>query len=294
MALARYFGRIGYVEIEDPNGNMVKFGGDGKECLDIKFEVQKVYGIYSNFKVSILGLSGETINDLTYFNPADSYSNSRRINVYAGYSEMGGAELLAHGYIFTSKPTNPPNRWLELNCCRYYALKKTIEKPEILTGKTVNEIFERCAKEMGVKPVWEAKKLDGSKKVSAFQISGSVDLLSEKFAGTFGCICNLLDSETLVCRDRSEFRDEPTDVKELNIYTGFIDTVGIDVGGAKFRVRMNTRYQTGDWLHFTSQVNPKYNDYYYIVDVKYVGHLRGNDWYCELTTLRKCNKKGEA
>lgn len=254
----RFFNRVGYVEVEDSHGTVSRFGGSDTNTYDMRFEVNKICGAYSNFSVSILGLSSETINRLTVYNPADSYSHPRLVRVYAGYKEMYGAQMIASGYIMTSSPTNPPNRWLTMNCCKYFAMKHVPEQSMTVQNKTVKEVFELCAKNMGLIPVINAKRVDWDKKVSSFSISGTVDMLCEKFSNTFGCVATVEDV-SLVCLDRSNFYDVPSDCKELNIYTGFIDTVNIDVGGAKFRTRLNTRYQSGDWVRFTSEVNPKYD-----------------------------------
>ena len=292
------FGRIGFIRIADDDGNMIQYGGiDANRSYDIKFDVERFGMYYSKFKVSILGLSSDTISRLTEWDEYAAYERHRAVEVYAGYYiETNGRKVprvacIASGFILRSIATNPPERWLEMTCLKELANKNPVT-PTTAENLSVEDIFDIiCKLNNRTSDTSRLSEQEKNKTVGSFTFEGSASSLFYKFQSDFKM--RLKDNGTSVSAiPMSEFREEPSDATIISIDNGLIDSLNIDQKGIKLRLRLNTNFDIFQWTHVMSMVNPKYNGYYYIISMRYIGHLRGNEWFVELDTQRYIPKKG--
>lgn len=288
----RRFGRVGYLRIEDDYHNMVQYGTrNGSLSYDIKFDIEKVGIFVTKFSASILGLGGDTINNLTVWDLNESIKRGRRIEVFAGYNILGaGAQpdvsMVGAGYIMTSRPTNPPNRWMDFNCIVGSANQDPVQNPHEEKGADVKTIFEVICELNGRKPNFSRMKQEElNKAVPSYVFEGPPCKMFDKFMRSFNV--RMLDNgEFVTLVPMRERYEKPVNASTVSIDNGLIDTVEITQAGAVIRMRMNERYSLFDWVRLESAVNSKYNGYYYIIKQRHVGHLRGGEWFTEYRMLR--------
>lgn len=286
-----YWNRIGHVRIEGPDGKMYSYGGD-TDSLDFKFRVQKLCGnIYVKFSVSILGLSASTINFLTTWNVARALRTPRRIEVYAGYESDGKAPLIIKGYIINAIPTTPPEMWLNIEGLNVVMAGKSEIVPEdsivfSKTTTTAKDLFEKAAQVAGYKPVWTLDDAAGSRIVTVPRLRCDKSELIEQVKQILGVLIEI-EGDCLVAHNTNGWVGMPQFASEVSMDTGMIEISHIDVRGAKIKIRLNDTFKLFSWIHLTSKLIPKATGYYFVVGKVLQGHLRGEDWFVELDTVRK-------
>lgn len=278
----KYWGRAGHIEID---GVTVPTNG-----LDFKFDIEKIGDVYPKWKASILGLSLDTIRKITVWNPAVAVSQMRGIRIYAGYNGIIGEKLLCNGTIMNAMPTQPPEMWLNMSGMMSFKDRRMISEPYKIRNKTKEEIFKEICGKIG-KPCRYEVKNDQYAKIKGFQFvfEGMYGDLPAKFAAQFDFIV-YLDDDTLVCTDKNAQLQKPKKRSKpeiIDIEHGLISVAGVDVKGATIRTRLNDSYKLMDWVELHSELVPSANGVYYVIKKHHVGHLRGDDWYTELTTIRK-------
>lgn len=278
-----YWGRTGYVEIE---GAGRTYGNEnGANTLDFKFDITKYGSMYSDFNVSILGLNSETINQLTVWKPQDAASERRQVKVFAGYEVDGKPNLLASGGVWSALPTPPPEMWLNMSCLHSLNKKVPVENPGNFMG-SVRELFNIVAKEMGYESkIWNVRG-DVPAGKQKFRIDGLKADLAQKFAQKFNLIV-YDDDGTLTAIDQKGERLPPKNPIDVNINTGLLAMGNVSVGGATVRVRLTNRFKLYSWVNLKSTLIPKASGLYYVIKTRYVGHMRGDEWYTELEMLRE-------
>lgn len=288
-----YWNRIGHIRIQGGDGNMYSFGEDS-ESLDFKFSVEKKAGdIYTDFTVSILGLTAESVNFLTAWDKANSMITARRIEVYAGYESDGKAPLIARGYVLSAIPTEPPEMWVNMECRNIFR-----EQAELVTEQTVfhgkekttkalffNDVCECLGYEPRL-PEWFKKGMNDPVTIVPF-VCDKTELLKQASAITGwqiildGNVATAFPSESwLVCPKAKNLM--PT----ISVETGMIGISNVTIQGMKVKCRLNDQFQINTWVKVVSVLMPKVSGMYYIVHKKTIGHLRGDDWFTELDLLR--------
>lgn len=280
-----YYKRIGYVSIEDANGNMRSYGGN--DGLDFKFSGEKVGDIYASFEVGVLGLSAETINDLTVWNPAEAIASSRKIKVYAGYENGSIENPLFEGIIIEAIPTNPPEMWLNFKCLRLGDKEAEVDNPSMIKNVKLKNLFRYIGDEFGLKTRWIANTVDGDKKVSLFDYSGSKCQICDKFAAAFDLTVYEENGILYAGDKRPQMNDPNGTIIEINQNTGMLALGNITLAGATIKTRLNDKCGLMSWVHLTSIIVPKANGMYVVVRKKHCGQFRGQDWTTELETIRQ-------
>lgn len=271
-----YWKRVGHVEVENAAGKMIAYSG-----LDFKFKVKSCGDIYQDFSVSILGLSAETINDLTVWSPTRAINRPRRISVFAGY-ESGGEELVATGYIWYAIPTNPPEMWMTFECKRYLILETVIDEPRTVSG-TRREIFSAIAAECGMRADYRASDVDEK---GRFEISGKKSALVEKFSKTFDK--TVYDNAgSLICLDNHQEYKTPGSAYRIDADNGLLSVGNIDMVGARLVTRLRTDIGLCEWVRLTSILIPSASGDYFVIEKELKGHFRGEEWQSEYRCLRK-------
>lgn len=279
----KYWNRVGWIEID---GVEIPTRG-----LDIKFDVEKIGDVYPKWNASILGLSLDTIRKITVWNPAVAASKMRGIRVYAGYDGIVGPKLLVKGTIMHAIPTSPPEMWLNMSGFMSMKDRRMISAPYKLRGKSKEEIFFEICNKLGKKGRYEVKYDEYAwiKHGYQFSMEGMYGDLPTRFANQFDLVV-YLDDETLVATDKNgQMKPQPkmSSPEIIDIDHGLISVAGIDIKGATIRTRLNDSYNLMSWVRLQSELIPSANGDYYVIKKRHVGHLRGNDWYTELTTVRK-------
>ena len=284
-----FWGRIGYVEIEDDNGQMVRFGGS-HDGLDFKFNVQYSGDIATKFTCGILGLGMDTIQRLTVWNFAQAMSRARRIAVYAGYEKDGVARQIAYGIITQAIPTSPPEMWLNFECL-IGSPKFDPSDGRCLKGLTAVEILYELAKTNALGCRWDAKDVPGNTKVPRFYIGEAPVWTISKFASRMGVLI-YIEGDTLVATDKYAWLtkkvSDAADV--INIDTGLLAIGNIDLKGATIQCRLNTRVRLMSWVRLESVLVPSANNNYFVISKKHIGQYRGKEWQTELQMIRRMSK----
>jgi hypothetical protein len=256
---------------------MVDFHG-----LDFKFKVKSLAGIYTDFSVSVLGLSASTITDLTVWNPVEAIKKPRRIIVYAGYAKTG-EEVIASGYIWYATPTPPPEMWMNFECKQFLGYSDRIEKPYTLKNKYMREIFTTIAAECGYRGDY---RTSDNKLVSSFTIEGKKGELARTFAYRFGKkVC--LWSNILICEDNDGERRNPEKKVLVSQDTGLLSIGQIDIIGARITTRLRADIKIFDWIELQSTLIPSSNGPYFVIEEETEGHFRGEVWQTTYRCLRK-------
>ena len=261
-----FWNRIGYVEIENDDGKMVRFGGS-HDGLDFKFDIQYSGDVATRFSCGILGLGMDTIQRLTVWNYAQAMSRARKIAIYAGYEKDGLARQVAYGIITRAIPTSPPEMWLNFECL--------IGSPSFAK---MNSFDSR----------WDAKTVPPTQKVKHFYIGEAPVWMITKFASRIGVLI-YTDGNTLVAADRYAWltskviRAEDT----INVNSGLLAIGNIDLKGATIQCRLNTKARLMTWIRVESVIMPSANNDYYVIAKRHVGHYRGKEWYTELQMIRR-------
>ena len=278
------YGRVGHVEIEDANGNMLSYGGS-HDSLDFKFNVEETGDIYVEFSVGILGLGKDTINDLITWTPQQALSKRRLIRVFAGYDSTG-EDMIAEGIVWSAIPTPPPEMWLNMKCMKFLDMKDSItEEPAFGEKKTVGAVFEKIADILGLSSLWEAND-ELYKKESNFQFMGlTKDMLATKFKKEYDVIV-YQESGMLVCIDRYGEYQTPQPKEEISPMNGLIQLSEVGIVGAKIVTRLDDRFSLYSWLHLDSWLMEKVSGDYLVISKKHTGHFRGEEWQTEFDTLR--------
>lgn len=269
--------RVGYVAIEDSNGDMIEYRG-----LDFKFNVRSIAGIYQDFTVSILGLSATTINDLTVWDITKAIEKPRKIEVYGGYKRLG-PQVVASGYIWYAVPTAPPEMWMNFECRQFIGYSEEIKNPYVLEGMKESEILKIIAAECGFRSDYRATK---DEVVSKFSIEGNRGGLPEKFGKT--CYKDItIDSGYIICRDKNGEREEPRQEFYISQDTGLLSIGQIDIMGARITTRLMTDIKIFDWIELESKLIPSSSGAYYVISEESEGHFRGDKWQTTFRCLRK-------
>lgn len=273
-----YWDRVGYVCIENSNGDMIEYRG-----LDFKFKVKSIAGIYKDFSVSVLGLSSDTINDLTVWNPVKAIRHPRKIEVWAGYANTG-AEVIATGYVWYALPTRPPEMWMNFECRQFLKYNDMISNPYVLHNRSVKEIFNVLAAECGYRADWQAS--GGDVVIGAYTVEGKKGDLMKQFVHTFNKSVSER-SRAYICVDPHGERRTPTKQILASIDTGLLAVGNINIKGARITTRLRADVQLMDWIYLESILIPSASGSYYVIEVEMEGHLRGDKWESRYNCLRK-------
>lgn len=279
-----FYKRVGYVVIEGADGAMHRYGDSE---LDIRFSGEKVGSVYSDFEVGVLGLTAETINELTVWDRAKAIVASRKIEVFAGYADGGIEHPLFSGVIIEAMPTNPPEMWMNFKCKNLSGGVREGTLAGYVESVKLGDLFKRIAEDLGYgkSAQWLAKRSPDDE--VAFTLSSIPTDNAERFAQSFA-LSVFEDGGILYAKDQRMQFDEPSaPVTQINQDTGMLALGNVTLAGATIRTRLSDRAMLGSWIYLTSKIVPKANGYYIVQRKKHVGHLRGEEWFTELQTIRK-------
>lgn len=284
-----FWKRIGYVEIENDDGSMVKYGGS-VDGLDYRFDIKYTCDIACQFTVGILGLGRDTIQKLTVWNYAQAITRARKIAVYAGYEKDGLPRPIANGIITQAIPTSPPEMWLNFTCM-IWGMDFDPKDPMTMTDTTTAEILAKIAGLNGHESRWDAKEVSGSKKVAKYYLNAAPSWMLSKFAEDFG-VYVYWDDSTLVAVDKNAWATQKVQsvAEVIGPSSGLLAIGSVDLKGATIRRRLDVRSRLMTWVRLESVIIPSASENYFVIGKRHVGQFRGNDWYTELKMIRRVSK----
>lgn len=288
-----YWKRVGYVRIEMSDGSMKSFGGSSGDGLDFKFQIEKfASNIAVGFNVSILGLSVQTINELTVWDTVQAYKRRRKIEVYAGYEDSGIHSPLVSGFIINAIPSPPPDMWLNMECMGNSAIYSLVDSPIVLQNKTRKEIVNYVAGLLGMKVEWNVRQSNRDGIVRAFTIEGSVERILDNITNSFDIVL-IMSADRIIAYDKN-FYNNPSaklDSKVVDKERGLLALGNVTLVGADITVRLNDLYRLLDWVDLRSTLIPNANGLYVISRLIHVGHFRGKEWHTQLNMFRKSGRQ---
>lgn len=298
-----YYQRIGFVRIENAEGEMITFGSPTSDnaALDMKFDIKMEAMRLCEFSVSLLGLTIDTINDLVVLPGEASATKSRRIEVYAGYynrnEQYNGANKIAEGWIWEAQISSPPpEMWVTFTCFAFIQNPVEVEVRMLGNWPSVNELMTTVVKTLAkagekVEP-WRDDNWRMSIPLDTrlkFNFKGPHNKLLYSLADTLLANAFIEDGKVMIT-ERAPFyvtkggQDNPSELKES---TGLISVSELERFTAKFKSRLNDSFRMCDFVNVTMKLNRKANGKYYVVSKHHVGHLRGDDWFTTLLAYRE-------
>ena len=280
----KYWNRRGNIQIEGY--------GDVLSGLDFKFEIKKVGSLYSRFKLSILGLTSDTINELTVWNPVDASSIAREVIISAGYEGDKITSPICRGFIYNAIPTPPPEMWLNMDCMISLKGGVPISAPRMFCDTEAKSILDYMSTQCDFNWNWKSVNMSVDKKIN-FNVDGNRNDIVQKFADSFGLIAVMDDEGDITFYDEKPWANNvPTEndrhsIPNINMDNGLLAIGGVDMKGATIRVRLDDSYRTFEWVYLESKLIPKASGFYFVLEKRHVGHFRGDEWYTELSLRRR-------
>lgn len=289
-----FWNRAGYVEIENQSGNMVRYGGSN-DSLDFKFSGSKIGDLVTDFDVGILGLSAETIKDLTIWRPFSDTSRYRRIKVFAGYSEDSLINPIFDGYIFNAVPTTPPEMWLEMKCVSYIKNTKPIEPFSMnATGMEIaQKVFSLTGLGGGLL-YFDMKNPSGTtnpeslQREMKFTFQGLPQHIVHDFAAKTRAVMFHENGMLFWVESKLWYtgRVQTSISRTVNLDNGMIEMPKVDYKGVIVKMRLDDDIPFMKRIDFRSKMIPSADGLYVVNSKKHVGHFRGDEWYTELELRR--------
>lgn len=324
-----FYNRIGRVEITDGtsilytsssgrqvhihrigvNKNMMRAFSD----LDFTFSCRNVCDmttVSSSAKVSILGLSRETIRFLTTVKPTGvERQEGIRVRVYASYENYGD-NLIFDGDIARAIPSVPPENWINIEAFVGEYRKNDLVSIQIPGYIKRIDLLNTIAKVMKKELVLVKPR---GKTISDEYQKRLMQELNGKIYG-FGCNGTRRDliialnkfSRCRVYEDATHLYAAMPDVQRsiygglnganINEYVSISEDSGMigipeiitgispDGNGStaqtlKIKTFINPNIRLWDSVYVKSIYMPSINGLYSVREMEYNGHFRGQDWY---------------
>lgn len=271
------------------------------ENLAVSFEVNvSAAGVFSKGVVRICGLSTDTIEEFTMFQP--NWTNKeyfKRLKLEVGHMEDGknNVSCIIDGYIERAVPTAPPDRWLV--CSVVEALNSFTEYKEIHdTDTTLYGLVQKIGKEYNV--------LTGGG-FTVRDYTGKALTTKIKEYRFFGNMSAQLSNIMNLYKKKGGFRVwyqlgqfyiadyEYQKGKDLNVLIGEDDKrKGLIIYGIPqpYNWGCNIRTEIVDTISLLNKVTiksksiPSMNGVYNPFSLTYVGESRGTNWYVDMAATR--------
>lgn len=333
IADTKYWHRVYKIDIVKPDGTRYTYNSlvveEAKHSrhypFDIKFDVEMALTITPKFSVDILGLSKETIEELTIWDTTQALAENIQIHLYAGYKEAG-EELLAAGMILHALPVgNPPEVWMHFECMTNGESITPVYKPDYSSpnnddtdegdsdsinlesddvGTSVQDNIQRGinalanaieaqevkdlrANTQGAQPEGVVT-MDYAGK-TASQMADEVSKKSRvRIAVRAGDETGLPHKNNSIVVVDDENWEQRNDVKEtLSIETGLLSITDVNFLRATATRLLDTKLQMLDICKVNSIYIPSYSGRFLVIGVRHTGHFRGNEWFTKLTLLKQ-------
>lgn len=282
MSNKRYFKRSYHLRLKDElTGNTKDFSS-----IDIKFHVNRMVAQQKiEATIDILGLTVDSINLLTatsVMSPTTARQYKKRITLTAGYE--GNEVHIFSGYVTSASVDQPPEMWVHIKADNIFEDIHEVFDISCSPDMTAHEIFEYCAKQMGMTPKDDTTF---SKNVKPGGLS------------TIGTKTNIIQQLTLLCPNWQVFFDNgllyavDTSLEAREVVgcvcadTGLLAVSGVTYLGCDVVTWLANDYPLSQWIEVKSQLMPSANGKYRIMTKEFKGHFRGKEWYTTYHTIRR-------
>lgn len=288
----QFFNRVGHVELYEGNANGTERTISKIYDVDFKFHIEIPFAAIKHYaNISILGLTHDTVNQLTtWMNTAQFQNVHKEVRIFAGY-EYTGEQMIYDGYIIHAAPTQPPNMWVNLKTLDgYYFNNKTI-KFSLNEEMSFKEVCFRASKILGIKFAWDAQDNDGSEIIKNFSVTGSeydfIKKLSELFNNKY--IMYILDGILCVTDKASNNTPKSSDIEYISASTGMVGIPQVEFNYIVVKCFINSNIARRKYIFVESSIIPSCRGLYRILSINYDGHLRGQEWYMTVKATRIWN-----
>lgn len=271
------FNRICYVEFITANGQAKRLDG-----IDIQFQVEKHLGAVMNeANITIYNLTREDIEYLTTFTSQwIAYQQRKRIRIFAGYEDTS-VGLIFDGDIVEALPSMPPDIALRCKARSGAYNNSTMISKSITEPIAVKDLLQQAGSWTGL-TINDHTTTD--KKVNGFYYTGSVTQL----IGQLNDIPDIIayeDDGTLWVVDKKD-TNTGMQMRVINKDSGMIDIPQPNALGINVKMLLDPAIKLGQQIKVESSLIPACNGIYTIYELKHSGHLRGNEFYTDITARR--------
>ena len=271
------FNRICYIEFITANGQAKRLDG-----IDVQFDISKHLGsVMNEANVTIYNLTREDIEYLTTFTSQwIAYKQRKRLRVFAGYSDTS-VGLIFDGDIIEAFPSAPPDIALRCKARSGAYNNSTMISKSITEPTTAKDLFKQVESWTGL-TVKDNTTTD--KKVGGFYYTGSVTQL----IGQLNDIPNVTayEDDGSLCLVDSNNIDIGVETRLINKNSGMIDIPQPNAMGITVKILLDPAIKLGQRIKIESSMIPACNGVYTIYELKHRGHLRGTEFYTEITARR--------
>lgn len=316
------FGRIGYVKVlpygrEDTPANWIRFEG-----LDIRFDISKPIGaVCMDATISILGMSHDHIRMLTtWAADAVAFAKPNRIQVWAGYTN--NVFCIFDGSIIYAIPTMPPDVWLNINARSGYYRCAIVKTGDVSLLESDLKPFPKWVKDMctfiGID--YDTTAIDEITDTVTFKAYiGTVTLQEVIYDLKRECDkrnCIMIESVQTSGKSKFDFKKRYTTTSSspyvISKDTGMIGVPKITWNEIEVTTLLNGIGEglRGNFIDvysrfampglFDKNGNKRdiddiniYHAEYRVNNVRYHGHLRGDEWYVTYKAWRNFTKDDE-
>lgn len=271
------FNRICYVEFITANGQAKRLDG-----IDIQFSIEKHMGAVMNeANVTIYNLTREDIEYLTTFTSQwIAYQQRKRLRIFAGYTDTS-VGLIFDGDIIEALPSMPPDIALRCKARSGAYNNSTMISKSVTEPITTKDLLKQVGSWTGL-TVNDHTTTD--RKIGGFYYTGSATQL----IGQLNDIPDIIayeDDGSLWVVDKKN-TDIGLQMRVINKNSGMIDIPQPNATGIEVKILLDPAIKLGQKIKVESDLIPAVNGVYTIYELKYTGHLRGNEFYTDITARR--------
>ena len=272
------FDRVVYVEFITASGEMKRLEG-----IDVKFSISKYMGVVMNeATIDIYNLAKEDIEYLTTFTSQFiAYDKRKRIRIFGGYKDTS-VGLLFDGDIVEAIPTSPPDIILRCKAMTGHYGNSTIISKSITQPITVKDLLKQASG-------WIGRDINdyttSNKKIDGFYYTGAETQLIGQINNIPDITCFEDDGALTVVDSKNPNIQKGT--RLINSSSGMIDIPQPDALGIKVKILLDPDIRLGQTIKIESSSIPACNGLYWIYEFSHRGHLRGTEFYTEISARRK-------
>lgn len=283
--------------------------------IDVKVSLKRNYGgIDPKVNVSLCNLSQNTIK--AFSTPVFAPTNPNKITVYAGYetitTQTSKIPLLFTGDILWAIPVSPrPDIWFSITAIEnFFNINKVVSwgQKESEKYKTRIDLVESICKSVGFSNVdtFQFERLKNicddvgqPKRMEQYLLNPS----DFEFQGTFGSFLKEIYSfgrmtaiikeskiTLLPCSDDITFikNNSPTFATTIssNSSNPMIGNPNPNPTGVNFTMLFNTYVEPLTFVYLDSKIYTEFNMVYWVQQVQYDLHLRGQNFYSHIVARR--------
>jgi hypothetical protein len=237
-------------------------------------------------------LSRETREKILYFlryTTSEKPRENRYIRLYAGYNDGSKqATQIFSGNVIHSTVSTPPDIWVDMECIAAFpATTKNYSISYDGNFPASSIIFNVC-QEMGLGFIPLASE-DG-RTFANFSFNGSgFELIKKLYHLRIEDWVLWYDGFNIYTADRKathltaekSIDGGHANLWEINSKNGMIGIPKFDIPYSSVRTLLNSMARAGDYANIISEMYPKGNGLYRIIEVVHSGELRGNDFYTD-------------